>query len=292
MTVAADLARLRHRPALVLLAVLVLPTTLAIGLQLAVLASIDPTAAALCGALGVGVAALGLAIVRPLGRGAVTRPVAGAALAWGGLAAPLIAAMATAPWSVTLAGAVGDPSTPWSERIVAGPVEEPAKLLGLALLAVAWPGSVRGARAGLVAGMVVGLGFEVIEDILYGAGIALAAAGTIEPTEAVGWIFAARVAGSGLFLHVAFTGLAGAAFGWALERPSAPRLLALGATLAGVAALHALANAGPFAPPGVPWSVDDLPAVAISTLVRSLPLLAVVVLALRLSPDRSARSAP
>ncbi len=301
MTPLTALAGLRHRPALLVLLVMAIPTVVSIGVQLAFMASADVVATILAVVLTIGSAALVLALIRLGAHGWLSPSVAVAALVWGGLAAPFVAVLATIPWSNVLAGSIGDPSTPWSGSVVAGPIEEPTKLLGLALLAVAWPGSVRGARSGLVAGMLVGLGFETIEHLSY-AGLAFLGAETGSVVEVTGWILAARALGSGLFLHVAFTGLAGAALGWLLERPSARRALALVATLAAVAVLHSLANAGPIVPPGVPWTAEEIGAVIAVSLVRSLPFLVLVGLLRWLgtgarvspepAPDPAAGSAP
>jgi RsiW-degrading membrane proteinase PrsW (M82 family) len=279
-----------------------IPTVVSIGVQLAFMASADVVATILAVVLTIGSAAVVLALIRFGAHGWLPPSGAVAALVWGALAAPFVAVVATIPWSNVLAGSIGEPSTPWSESVIAGPIEEPTKLLGLALLAVAWPGSVRGVRAGLVAGMLVGLGFETVEHLSYLAGLALLGADTGSAVEVTGWVFAARALGSGLFLHVAFTGLAGAALGWLLERPSARRGLALVGTLAAVAALHSIANAGPIGPPDVPWEAEQIGAVIAASLVRSLPFFVLVALLAWLgagarvspepAPDPAAGSAP
>ena len=280
MSVLAPVTGLRHRPALILLTLLAIPTVLVISVQLAIFASAELAAAALTITVSLITVAVVLVFIRVTAPDAVPLRVAVAALAWGALAAPVIAVVAMAPWSSALAGSFGDPTSPWSDSVIAGPVEEPAKLLGLALLAVAWPRSVRGARAGQVAGMLIGLGFETVEHILYAQFVAVVAPPGAS-IEAVSWTLLARIVGSGLFLHVGFTGLAGMVAGWALGRPSVHRWLVAAATLVGVAALHALANQGPIVPPSLPWAAEEIGPVAVASLVRSLPFLLLVVLLVR-----------
>ena len=301
MTALAAVAGLRRRPALLLLGALSIPILLVVAVALVVVAGVDAVAAVIIIALAAGSALPVVALVAWLGGRAVSGPIAAAAVTWGAFAAPLLSVAASGPWSAVIAAVLaGEAGADWSSALAAGPVEETFKLLGLALLAVAWPGSVRGARAGLIAGMLVGLGFGTVEHVIHVSDAAAFRTDLGGPAETAAWVFLARAIAAGLYLHVAFTGLAGAALGWALEGSSRARWLAVVATVVTMAALHALGNAGPIRAPFLPWGPDDIGAVAIASAARSVPSLALVLLLARLRneapfrpeapPDPSARS--
>ena len=280
---------IRRRPALLLLAVLAVPTAVFASALLREVIALDPAAAALLILLTAGVAALLVALVGLLAGGVIPRAASAAALVWGALAAPTVAAPADGMWGETLASILaGSPDSGWAAALSAGPVEETIKLLGVALVAVGWPGSIRGARSGLVAGILVGIGFGGIEDALYLA-IPIQV-GANDGFGAVGWIFLAREVASGLFLHAAFTGIAGATLGWALGGASALRWAGVCGGLAIAILLHVLANAGPMMPPDLPWTPDELPSLAANALVRSVPIAVVCWLLVRLRPRRVART--
>ncbi len=250
---------------------------------LVTVASADPAAAGLVVALPAGATAILVALVFRLAPGAISRPAAVAALVWGALVAPLVAAPAYEAWARAIAGMAGGMPEDFMLAPTAAPIEEAIKLLGVALVAVGWPRSIRGARTGLIVGLLVGAGFAATEDMLYAA--AVVTAGVSEPAGAVGLMFVTRAVASGLFLHAAFTGIAGAGFGWALAGPSPARwAAAIGALLVAMA-LHAVANAGVMLPPDLPWQIEDGIALVGITLLRSIPFAIAMVLLLRLPKE-------
>lgn len=206
-----------------------------------------------------------------------------AAVAWGALAAPFLAMPAVTMWGeVATATIAGTPDTDlFAASIAAGPVEETAKLAGVALLAIAWPGRVGGARTGALAGMLVGLGFGATELLLYLGGYVGIGADAL---EAIGLVFLIREVLGGMYVHAALTGISGAALGWAFARRDRIGWAVAVGGLAVAASLHSLANYGVLAPPVVPWQAEDLPALALSTVLRAVPIAAVVLFVLRSRP--------
>jgi RsiW-degrading membrane proteinase PrsW (M82 family) len=244
----------------------------------------EPAAGALTWTLLIATALVPLLLIRWLAR-LPPLPVVLAALAWGGLVAPPLATVGVGLWGGFFAAVLaGEASAPWSMAIAAGPIEEAYKLLGVAAIALAFPGRARGVIGGCVVGMLIGLAFETVENAAYLSAFAMGGLSADGPIASVlsGYPFRAVV--GGLYAHVALTGLAGAALGWAMERPSARRAAGLALAFVGVACTHAFFNAEVLLPPDQPWTGDDVPALLLVTAVRSLPfvlLVAVLVLGRR-----------
>jgi membrane-bound metal-dependent hydrolase YbcI (DUF457 family) len=104
----------------------------------------------------------------------------------------------------------------WAPGFTAPLTEETAKAIGFILLLGLAPRLIRSAFDGLVLGAFIGLGFEVLEDVLYvyqGAG---AHFGANQATDAIR-IIALRSA-SGLTSHALFSGLVCCGLVWILGR--------------------------------------------------------------------------
>lgn len=152
----------------------------------------------------------------PLSRSALWRP-AGAwpllALAWGALGSFTFILVAGESMT-TIATAVG-----WeaAEASLAGAwPEEVGKSLGIALILLALPRLWSRPWDGLLVGIFVGLGFELIETVQYGAAGALDDANSDVDGLLFMW-FVRAVAGPGL--HVFFSAVAGLGVGMALLHP-------------------------------------------------------------------------
>lgn len=134
----------------------------------------------------------------------------------------------TGVWSKTMGLAF---TGAWGAALTAPLNEELFKLVGVVLVAVALPHSVRGPIDGFVIGALVGLGFEVTENLIYAVN-AVFQAGGVNGGEAVAQTVVVRVLLTGPGSHWAMTAVAGtgvgllAAAGW---RPGGRR--ALGALL-------------------------------------------------------------
>ena len=260
----------RRAPLLLLLATLV-PTGVYIAYDTLQLASLSPFVALAAFTL-VGAAGLVLAgLVRGFGPSLGPWPVL-AALAWGALAAPAFALEANAAWSSVMGSVVAGEGGPlFGFPVVAGPIEEAYKLLGVALVGLCWRPSLDGARRGLALGMLVGLGFSMIEDSRL---LIVLAGGPADPLPALQsaaeW-YGFRIVAAGLFIHVGLTGVTGMALGMAFARGDRSRWLLVGTAYLAAAAVHALFNSELFGAPPLPWQNADLPLVIGHALLRNAP---------------------
>jgi RsiW-degrading membrane proteinase PrsW (M82 family) len=161
-----------------------------------------------------------VAIVMALQRFA-RRPTAGIALAlaWGGLASTYVAMEANAALSAILLRTINSDPHAWLTTPL---VEESIKAVGVVGLAIIPIVGRFRALDGLFYGVLVGAGFQVVEDAIY----------TItslfnDPLNPVADIFGTLVLRGftiGLFTHAVFTGIVGAAIGWVAGSPAADRV--------------------------------------------------------------------
>jgi RsiW-degrading membrane proteinase PrsW (M82 family) len=198
-------------------------------------------AVALCSWLLYG-ALLLLAVRRPIRRAELFTAGALLALAWGGLAATDIAVRANgAVHELAQEGviAASAPSTVW---LVSPAIEETAKTLGIILLA-ALPAARRfGPAAGFAVGVLVGVSFQVVENVVFTVQAMLeGGGGSLAILLQMGFIRGVV----GLFSHVAYSGAIGAAIGWAAAAaPGARARRAMGAVVVWVlmVSLHMFSN--------------------------------------------------
>jgi RsiW-degrading membrane proteinase PrsW (M82 family) len=150
------------------------------------------------------------------------------AVGWGGLAATGLALHLNGLQLSVLAEAAGlEFAGRWGAALTAPVDEETVKVLGVVMLAAVSSRVVRGAADGLVFGALVGLGFQVAENLIYGFN-QVAATGGVGSTAAAVEVLAVRVIGTGYGSHWAMTAVAGAGIGYlvgASGRPLSRRLL-------------------------------------------------------------------
>jgi RsiW-degrading membrane proteinase PrsW (M82 family) len=214
--------------------------------------------------------------------------VAIAAFLWGAFAATALS-LDAGGWDEVLANL----TTPgfalrWGPSLTAPVIEEFLKGAGLVLLYLIVRDEVDDMMDGFVYGALCGLGFAVVEDVVYFmAGFGGTPSGVLEG-------FYVRVVSSGLYGHVLYTGLVGMAIGLLVTRrdptPIRQRLpLAAGIIVLAVLG-HALWNAPVLAlapsPPvhGAAWLLYP-----VDLAIKGLPLLLFVVVALRLARTRERR---
>ncbi len=149
------------------------------------------------------------------------RPLTGIllALAWGGLAATWAAEQANGAASTIFLRTIGSDPHAWLSSPV---IEESTKalgVLGLVLIPV-----LRRVRPldGLFYGVLVGAGFQVVEDAIYTTTNLFQAPGNA-PLTIFGTMLV-RGLTIGLFTHAVYTGIVGAAIAWAACAPSGRRL--------------------------------------------------------------------
>jgi len=214
--------------------------------------------------------------------------VAIAAFLWGAFAATALA-LDAGGWDEVLANL----TTPgfavrWGPSLTAPVIEEFLKGAGLVLLYLIVRDEVDDMMDGFVYGALCGLGFAVVEDVVYFmAGFGGTPSGVLEG-------FYVRVVSSGLYGHVLYTGLVGMAIGLIVTRrdptPTRERLTLAAGIIALAVLGHALWNAPVLAlAPSAPvhgaawlWYPVDL-------AIKGLPLLLFVLVALRLARNRERR---
>jgi hypothetical protein len=201
-----------------------------------------------------------------------------------------LAALGNDGWGLVVAR-LGGPefAARWTAALTAPPVEEIVKGLGVVMLWLIARDEVDDLMDGFVYGAMVGLGFAVVEDVVYFVGVFGGS------TKAVLGGFLLRVVASGLYGHVLYTGLVGMAVGLVAGRrraadPGTPRWTAAAALAGAALAGHVLWNSPVLDLfPAQPWSGADWLLVLLATTVKSLPLLVFVGLALRLARRREER---
>src|ERR687884_234709 len=167
----------------------------------------------------------------------------GFALAWGGLVATGLALSANAALQSILTTSGGLSFTAQWGAAIAGPTnEEVLKGLGVVVGTLLAGRRMRSPVDGFILGAVVGLGFQVVEDVVYTANVMFAGQ---DPWSALGQMFVLRGIMGGLWSHAVYTGLFGLGLGYALTRVRWPLGLRVLAAVAGFVAawsLHFLWN--------------------------------------------------
>ncbi len=181
--------------------------------------------------------------IRPIVRG--PRLPALACVVWGMTAAGGCAMLANAGLGAIWARLLDlDVATDWGASLTAPVNEELLKLAGLVLLVLAAPWLLRGPLDGFCYGTLVGLGFEVVENLVYGLREISISGGT-RPGVAVLFSFLLRMGLLGVGSHWALSGIAGAGLGLLIAARREGRSLLPGlALIVAAMALHGVLDAG------------------------------------------------
>ena len=212
----------------------------------------------------------------------------GTAFAWGGL----VVTAAAVPGNQAIGSLCAKLVSPrfaadWGPALAGPTVEEILKVLGVVLIALLANAQINSVVDGFVYGAMVGLGYQVVENVSY-AMTAVTAAGTGDRIDPVLGVFLARGFLAGPWSHAVFTALAGAGIGYAVVREDRSRLARVGfaALCLGGAWLCHFAWNSPLLSVGfglgTPGKVAEL-------LLKGVPVLVMVVLLAR--PARSRESA-
>ncbi len=210
------------------------------------------------------------------------------ALLWGAFTSTVLSLIASAGWESLAFDLLGDSALEWGAAVIAPPVEEILKGCGIVFIALVARGEIDDLLDGFVYGAMVGLGFTVVEDVLYFIGVFGGSVGGILEG------FFLRVVASGLYGHVLYSGLFGIAVAYFVTRrgtrPLSRRLFVAGGLILIAMLTHALWNS-----PLLNFFPDTLEGagaylqVVLATAVKGVPLLVFVLLMVRLARRREHR---
>jgi RsiW-degrading membrane proteinase PrsW (M82 family) len=210
------------------------------------------------------------------------------AFAWGALAATALA-LDAAGWDQLVARVFGqDVAARWGPALTAPIIEELLTGAGVVLICLIGRDEIDDMMDGFVYGALCGLGFAVVEDVLYFmAAFGGSPGGVLEG-------FYVRVVSSGLYGHVLYTGLTGMGIGYLVSRrvdaPTRKRVAVAVALFLAAVLGHALWNAPVLdLAPAPPFSLADRFLLPVDLAVKGLPLLLVVVIGVSLARDRERR---
>jgi RsiW-degrading membrane proteinase PrsW (M82 family) len=195
------------------------------------------------------------------------------ALAWGGLVATT-AAIAGGTAAANLIAKLGSPqlAADWGPALGSAGVEEILKALGVVAIVLVAPTALRSIVDGFVYGALVGLGFQVVENIVFAVNAVAVADGTdrLGPVAAT---FLVRGVLGGPWSHALFSAIAGAGVAYAVagRRRGAVRALIACALVGSAFLFHFVWNS--------PWLADGFGygpvGVGLALLIKGVPALAV-----------------
>ncbi|AEV81146.1 hypothetical protein ACWT_0132 [Actinoplanes sp. SE50] len=209
------------------------------------------------------------------------------AFAWGGV----VATSVSIPGSTALENLIAKLGSPglaadWGAALAGPTVEEIAKTLGVVAIVLIARSQVNSVLDGVVYGALVGLGFQIVEDIVFAIG-AVALAGQGDEVRPVITTFLVRGFLAGVWSHTLFGALAGAGIGYLVvhtDRSRSRRLTMAGLALFGAWASHVLWNS--------PLFRDGLGNGAVALLAvltfKGLPPLLLILFLVRRAHDREA----
>jgi RsiW-degrading membrane proteinase PrsW (M82 family) len=209
------------------------------------------------------------------------------AFAWGGL----VATSVSIPGSAALEDLVAKLGSPhlaagWGAALAGPAVEEVAKTLGVVAIILIARAQINSVLDGIVYGAMVGLGFQIVEDVVFSlAAVSLAGQGDrVQPVVAT---FLLRGFLSGVWSHTLFAALGGAGLGYLVvhrDRGRAHRIGVAALAVLGAWASHVLWNS-PIFGDGLG---NGLPGLLAVLLLKGLPPLVLVLLIVRRVHDREA----
>jgi len=209
------------------------------------------------------------------------------AFAWGGLVATTVSIPGSAALE-DLVAKLGSPhlAADWGAALAGPTVEETAKTLGVVAIVLIARAQINSVLDGIVYGAMVGLGFQIVEDVVFSLA-AVSVAGQGDRVQPVVATFLVRGFLSGIWSHTLFGALGGAGLGYLVvrrDRSPAQRIAVALLAVFGAWASHVLWNS-PIFGDGLG---NGLPGLLAVLLLKGLPPLVLVLLIVRRVHDKEA----
>jgi RsiW-degrading membrane proteinase PrsW (M82 family) len=210
------------------------------------------------------------------------------ALLWGAFVATLLSVVGSLGWQSLAFELLGGAALEWGAAVVAPPVEEILKGSAVLFIVLFARREIDDVMDGFVYGAMAGLGFTVVEDVLYFIGVFGGSIGGVLEG------FFIRVVASGLYGHVLYSGLFGMGVAYFVTQRGratmAGRLGIAGGLILLAILGHALWNSPLlfFFPEELDGPLAYLQLV-VATAVKGAPLLVFVLLMVRLARRREHR---
>ena len=210
-----------------------------------------------------------------------------AAFVWGGIVATGLAITVNTNLLEVLAKLFGPNfAQTWGVAIVAPPVEETLKYLGVVMIFLIARTEIDDLFDGFVYGAVVGLGFAAVENVQYFIQ-AIAGAGGGDQIGPVIQMFTIRALLIGVYMHVLWTAISGLGFAYYVtqrDQPHQKRLMvAVGLFLLAILA-HFLWNS-----PLLGELLNGIGGIVVFGLIKGLPFLVFLILLVALAQRRERR---
>ncbi len=210
-----------------------------------------------------------------------------AAFLWGGVVSIGLAVVVNTSLLEVLAKVLGPSlAQSWGAAIVAPPVEETFKYLGIVVIYLIARAEIDDLFDGFVYGALIGLGFAAVENVQYFIQ-AVANSGGGDQLGPVFGMFFLRSILVGAYMHVMWTGLTGVGFAYYVTQRDQPRqkrlLVAIGLFVAGVTA-HFIWNS-----PLLTELLSGFGGILIFGLVKGLPFLGFLAVLVILARRREQR---
>jgi RsiW-degrading membrane proteinase PrsW (M82 family) len=216
------------------------------------------------------------------------RPLVAAAFAWGAAVAPIVSIPGNRALHDLLAKLVSPQfAATWGPAIAGPTIEELLKGLGVIVLVLIAQAQINSVLDGMVYGALVGLGFQVVEDIIYAVN-AVAVAGQGDEVGPVISTVLLRGFLAGLWSHTIFSALAGGGIAYFLvhrEQSVTSRLAGAAVGFGGAWLLHFLWNS-PLLADGIGGGAGGI---LLGLLIKGIPALVLVLSLAWLARDREAR---
>ena len=210
-----------------------------------------------------------------------------AAFLWGGVVAIGLAVVTNTSLLQALAKLAGPAfAQSWGAALVAPPVEETFKYLGVVTMFLIARSEMDDLFDGFVYGAVVGLGFAAVENVQYFIQ-SIGRSGGADELGPVIQMFFVRAILIGAYMHAMWTGLSGVGFAYYVTQRDQPRqkrlLVAAGLFLLAIAA-HLLWNS-----PLLNNLLTDFGGIFVFGLIKGLPFLAFLIVLVYLAQRRERR---